>query len=196
MNLQETQTNELVEIVRQQAERFLKPDEAIWKKLMARRSWVGCPKEDLALIGSLDSLLRPLNRGCTMLPPRIRQIPSAGISPPPPYYQKKVSLSQVINISSGQTEKISSLKNAEAIATEERVSDVIKQKGFQPPEQIPETFNDVIRKPILKSRFRLPIAIAVVLICGLYAIYAILPDAVKLEIWNSLANYFHSSRGN
>jgi hypothetical protein len=62
MNLQETSTTKLVEIIRQQAESWKQPDEAIWNELMARFCWIGCPKEDSALIGSLDSVLRPLNR--------------------------------------------------------------------------------------------------------------------------------------
>jgi hypothetical protein len=71
------------------------------------------------------------------------------------------------------------------------------KKELQPKEQpIPETFEDVLRKPILKSRFRLPIAIVVVLVGGLIAVYAILPDEVKLRIWNHLVNLFHNSRGN
>ncbi len=107
MNLQETSTAELVEIVKQQAESWQKPDEAIWKELMLRFCWIGCPKEDSGLIASLDSLLRLLNRGNTMLPPRAVKIAGAGIPPPPPYYQKKVSLSQVVNRSSAQTAKTS-----------------------------------------------------------------------------------------
>ena len=63
-------------------------------------------------------------------------------------------------------------------------------------QQNPETFEDVLRKPILKSRFRLPIAIVVVLACGLIAVYAILPEAVKLQIWNHLVDLFHSLRRN
>jgi hypothetical protein len=58
-------------------------------------------------------------------------------------------------------------------------------------QQIPETFEDVLRNPILKSRFRLPIAIAVVLVCGFVGVYAILPDEVKLKIWNHLVDLFH-----
>lgn len=155
-----------------------------------------CPKEDSALIGGLDSVLRLLNKGHTMFPPRIRNDPSAGIPPPPLYYQKKISLSQVINRSSVQTTKTSPPEKAEAINPKEtersQNTTTIKQNEFQPPEQIPETFEDVLRKPILKSRFRLPIAIAVVLVCGLYAVYAILPEQVKLEIWNHLVNFFHT----
>ena len=72
-----------------------------------------------------------------------------------------------------------------------------EQKGLQPKEQpVPETFEDVLRKPILKSRFRLPAAIVVVLVGGLIAAYAILPDEVKLQIWNHFVSLFHRLRGN
>ena len=64
-------------------------------------------------------------------------------------------------------------------------------KEIQPKEQpLPETFQDVLRKPFLKSRFRLPIAIMVVLVGGLVAVYAILPDEVKLTIWNYFVHLF------
>ena len=107
MNPQETSTIELVEIIRRQAESFQKPNEedVVWKELMTRYRWPGCPKEDLTLIGSLDRLLRPLNNGSTKLPPLAIQIPGAGIPPPPPYYRGKVSLSQVVNLTSAQTGK-------------------------------------------------------------------------------------------
>jgi predicted nucleotide-binding protein len=96
MNLQETSTNELVELVRQQAESWHKPDAAIWKELLTRYRWKGCPKEDRNLIGKLDLILRPLNGGRTMFPPGLI-IPGGGIPLPPPYYRNKVSLSQVLN---------------------------------------------------------------------------------------------------
>jgi hypothetical protein len=67
-----------------------------------------------------------------------------------------------------------------------------KQKELQPKERIPETFEDVLRQPILKSRFRFPIAVVVVSVCGAVAVYAILPDEVKLKIWNHLINFFHA----
>jgi len=98
MNLQETPTTELVEIIRQRAEAWEKPDKAIWNELMTRYRWIGCPKGDRALIHSLDSVLRLLNNGRTQLPPGVIQVSGAGIPPPPPYYQKKISLSQVATV--------------------------------------------------------------------------------------------------
>jgi hypothetical protein len=77
-------------------------------------------------------------------------------------------------------------------SVESNAASSAKQKELQPKEQIPETFEDVLCQPILKSRFRLPIAVVVVSVCGAVAVYAILPDEVKLKIWNHLVNFFHT----
>jgi len=48
MNPQETLTSDLVEIVKQQAEKsFQKPkqDDAVWNELKVRYSWIGCPRK-------------------------------------------------------------------------------------------------------------------------------------------------------
>lgn len=139
MNLQETATNELVERIKLQAELFQKPnnDDAVWNELMKRYGWVGCPKEDLALIGSLDVLLRPLNKGYTMLPPRIRQLPDAGIPPPPLYYQRKVKLSQVTNVSPTQAEKFSSPKLTETTLTLKPADETAKKDAQQTDNILP-----------------------------------------------------------
>lgn len=102
---QRTPTPDLVLIVRERAESFQKPEQndVFWKELVARYLWIGCPKEDLALIADLDRLLRPLNNGYTMLPPQVVPVRGASISPPPPYYQSKVRLSQVIGNPAKQT---------------------------------------------------------------------------------------------
>lgn len=195
IKLQETPTRELVGIVRERAERYQKPRGAIWNELTTRFSWPGCPKEDSTLIGSLDSFLRPLNNGHTMLPPRIRNDPNVGVPPPPPYYRNKVSLSQVLNLPTAQSNKPSSANDAQVIAlksqkgsTEERA---IKHKEARLPEQTDQTFQDVLRKPLLNSRYRVPIAVVVVSACGLFAMYAILPDEIKLNIFNWLIKTFH-----
>ena len=105
--LEKAVTSELVQKVKQQAESFQKPDQAIWNELMARFSWIGCPKEDLALIGSLDSLLRPLNGGYTMLPPRMRHIPGSKMPQAPVYYQRQGKQSSpVINVTNSTANKI------------------------------------------------------------------------------------------
>lgn len=68
-----------------------------------------------------------------------------------------------------------------------------KQKELQSKEQIPESFGDVLAKPILKSRFlRWPVAIIAICVTGAVAVYAILPDEVKLKIWNHLVKFFHA----
>jgi hypothetical protein len=141
MNLQETSTTELVEIVKQQAESWQKPDEAVWKELMLRFCWIGCPKEDSGLIASLDSLLRPLNRGNTMLPPRAVKIAGAGIPLPPPYYQKKVSLSQVVNRSSAQTTKTSPPKNPEIIDIPKSLDEISEKDPQRNDKVLPPNRN-------------------------------------------------------
>ncbi|HLX94527.1 MAG TPA: hypothetical protein VKU37_02160 [Verrucomicrobiae bacterium] len=124
INPQETTTAELVEIVREEAESWQQPDEVIWSELMARFCWIGCPKEDLVLIGGLDSLLRPLNKGYTKLPPRTIYPAGAAIPPPPPYYQKKVSLSEVLNQSPVQTVKTPTAKDFETIPSPKPPSEI------------------------------------------------------------------------
>jgi len=137
MSLQETPTNELVEKVKLQAESWQKPDEAIWNELIARYRWIGCPKEDLALIAGLDLVLRPLNRGNTMLPPRAIQIPGTGVPPPPLYYQGKVKLSQVINMSAGQTTMKSSLENVEPLSAQKPPGETSKKDSQQADKILP-----------------------------------------------------------
>jgi len=123
MSFQETPTSELVEIIRQQAENtFQKPkqDNAVWRELMVRYGWIGCPKEDLALISSLDSLLRPLNNGNTLLPPRVMCPPGAAIPLPPPYYKGKIKLSQAISVPGEQTGKRETRQTEKAMPQEQK----------------------------------------------------------------------------
>ncbi len=133
INPQETSTTELVEIIKQQAESFQKPNEdnIVWKELMVRYRWIGCPKEDLALIGSLDPLLQRLNNGHTIFPPQAIQIPGAGIPPPPPYYQGKIRLSQVVNVPPIQPLKTTSPKSVEAITALKPSNEILKNDSRQ-----------------------------------------------------------------
>ena len=168
MNPQETPTAKLVEIVKQQAESWQKPDEAVWKELLARYGWIGCPREDLVLIGSLDSLLRPLNHGLTMLPPRAILISGGGVPPPPPYYQKKITLSQVLK-PPVPTAKAMHPKNADAIPA-------------KIDEKVPSTLEEAFLSFFWKSRFRRLILGAVLLAIAARALFSSLPNEVKNKI--------------
>jgi hypothetical protein len=87
----------------------------------------------------------------------------------------------------GQVREIS-VKPAESSST--------GQKQLQPKEpQTAETFGDVLRGPMLRSRFRVPIAVAVVLVCGLIGLYEILPEEVKLQLLSHVVNVFHHPPG-
>ncbi len=92
MKPQETSTKQLVEIAKKQAVLGQMPENDILRELQLRYGWIGCPKEDLALISDLDrSVLMPIS-GSTNLPPRAIQQPGAKYPPPPEYYKKQHGL--------------------------------------------------------------------------------------------------------
>jgi len=106
MLLQETPTAELVQITKGLAACGNDLNMIVLGELIQRYSWHGCPPEDLALIGELDvSLLRQLNGGCTMLPPRTRQLPGATIRPAPQSYQKQINLPEANIMTSTEATK-------------------------------------------------------------------------------------------
>jgi hypothetical protein len=145
MNSEETSTSELVDIIKQQAESFQKPNEdnVVWRELMVRYGWIGCPKEDLVLISSLDPLLQRLNNCRTMLPPRAVQHPNTPIQPPPKYYRSKITLSQVVNLKTAKTSAKTSFENAEPLIAPSLTVEISKMDSQQSDKTLPQNRNSL-----------------------------------------------------